>query len=308
MSTSTPTNGRRLSPAVCVVDGCVNRPKRGDRCHDHLLHRRYLCKKTGCEKRAQSGGFCIAHGGNACEVAGCTAGARSKSRRCIKHGGGRCTVDGCTTGAQRAGLCVKHGGRRLCAADDCTTPVSHEFVWCPTHMPRCVRADCDTYAPYDGLCEWHAAHNVPAGTRKGGWHHRVRRLYVVHWDDRFATKIGLETSARSGRVATWSGMGARVCGVWEVEGGDDEHVSAVLRGIEEAILTLLRARNLQIAHATWEALRDGRDVEGGTEVFHINPDAVTRLVNAHLAASGLTVRRGVDRAPTWSRPLLNPRT
>jgi hypothetical protein len=46
------------------------------------------CREQGCEKWAQSGGLCVAHGGD-------------KRKLCL--------VEGCGTLANSRGLCVKHG-------------------------------------------------------------------------------------------------------------------------------------------------------------------------------------------------------
>ena len=80
--------------------------------------------EQGCDKWAQAGGLCIAHGGGKqkpCSVEGCGTLAASRGV-CVKHGGGNrkpCSVEGCGTLANSKGLCVKHGGGKPCSVEDC---------------------------------------------------------------------------------------------------------------------------------------------------------------------------------------------
>ena len=77
------------------------------------IRKRARCSEEGCDKQAQKGGLCIAHGGvggskKPCSVEGCTTLA-NRWGLCVKHGGFyRCSEEGCDKVAQKGGLCKVH--------------------------------------------------------------------------------------------------------------------------------------------------------------------------------------------------------
>ena len=84
--------------------------------HQKKRKKRTTCKhEDGCEKFAQTGGFCIAHGGTGKKCKhedGCEKQAK-KGGFCIAHWRNlpKCTwPDGCSELATAAGLCPNHWG------------------------------------------------------------------------------------------------------------------------------------------------------------------------------------------------------
>lgn len=68
-----------------------------------------LCVVDGCEKVAEPGGRCGAHGGGKrCKIEGCTK-RRATKGLCYDHGGGRhCSLEWCNKYADKSGYCAGH--------------------------------------------------------------------------------------------------------------------------------------------------------------------------------------------------------
>uniref|UniRef100_A0AAV1UF25 WRKY19-like zinc finger domain-containing protein n=1 Tax=Peronospora matthiolae TaxID=2874970 RepID=A0AAV1UF25_9STRA len=120
---------------TAVIQQLAEQPTRTIVLALHRLNKRVitakLCGKTECNKRAKTGGFCIAHGGGLrCLDADCTKHALSHGL-CIHHGGGkRCAVDGCFSASRKAGVCWRHGGKRLCKVEGCNKgPKTGGYCW-----------------------------------------------------------------------------------------------------------------------------------------------------------------------------------
>ena len=77
-----------LSPSPLFTVRSLVCPNVRSDCHSLAqIQRKKLCQVEGCDKGAQTGGRCIAHGG-----------------------GRRCQVEGCNKGAQSGGRCRAHVG------------------------------------------------------------------------------------------------------------------------------------------------------------------------------------------------------
>ncbi|KAF1330325.1 Wrky transcription factor 19, partial [Globisporangium splendens] len=143
-------------------------------------NRRNLCQHDGCDKFAQGGGLCIAHGGGykcktpfcaffntrtceehggskRCGILGCTKVALGVSALCCAHGGGRkCSVKKCDKHDAGLGFCLAHGGGRNCTVEGCTKKQIRYGV-CSGHggRARCKEEGCEKYDRGQGKCKSH---------------------------------------------------------------------------------------------------------------------------------------------------------
>ena len=136
------------------------------------------CKAPGgCPKHAQSGGYCVKHGGtkvhSRCKASGCPKKAQ-KGGLCIAHGGTgthtKCKFEGCTKHAQKGGLCVAHGGTK----------------------PKCKAPNCTKHAVKGGLC---ISHGGTQARSKGRLGRKRRKIHQNRDDD------DLDDSATAGGLA-----------------------------------------------------------------------------------------------------------
>ena len=92
-------------------EGTVYIPRKKAALRKGSIQQRARCSEEGCDKYAQKGGLCIAHGGvggkrKPCSEEGCTTLAQ-RWGPCVKHGGSR-SEEGCDKQAQKGGLCGTH--------------------------------------------------------------------------------------------------------------------------------------------------------------------------------------------------------
>jgi len=147
---------QRIRPhRLCSVDTCGKRAQTGGFCRAH--GGRKLCSVDGCDKTAYSGGMCKPHGGGKrCTHEGCSKSAHSGGL-CKAHGGGkRCTHEGCSTGAESGGLCKAHGGGQRCRQDRCTKGAQVGGM-CKAHCKRklCYINGCENVVYTRGMCKPH---------------------------------------------------------------------------------------------------------------------------------------------------------
>ena len=100
-------------------EGTVYIPRKKAALRKGSIQQRARCSEEGCDKYAQKGGLCIAHGGvgsnrKPCSVEGCTTLA-NRWGLCGKHGGFyRCSEEGCDKAAKKGGLCIARFKLKVC--------------------------------------------------------------------------------------------------------------------------------------------------------------------------------------------------
>ena len=151
MSPSPPKKRVRL----CHVDGCNKWAQKGNKCYAHGAPVRLCCVK-GCQRyaQAQAGQLCITHGANKkksgaklkrCNHGGCSNLAQ-KGGVCMKHGAKvkLCRIDGCSNQAKKGGVCIKHGAKRkLCKNEGCGN-IAQKKGFCTRHCNSLGGALSDT--------------------------------------------------------------------------------------------------------------------------------------------------------------------
>lgn len=115
---------------ICQVKGCHRvwyKDNKTCREHSDEVIEKVQCRHVGCNTLVnvtnKGANYCRVHGGQKCEVEGCTKLRCSKFKFCREHGGFKqCKIEGCVAAARdsKSGLCIMHGGGSRCVIEGCT--------------------------------------------------------------------------------------------------------------------------------------------------------------------------------------------
>ena len=151
--------------------------------------------------------------------------------------------------------------------------------------------------PCSSICDWHATYGVDA-RNDANWTARTRRLYVVHWHEHRAVKVGVEATKGRGRITKWRRTGATLVAVWEVRDPGDVDACRSMFQAEQECLAVLRGLYEHPPHAEWVVVvgpnqYDPGRADGATETFTAEVDDVLRRVDDVVARFPALIRRRV---------------